>query len=204
MNRSLEPQIENMSYDSEKLASMNASDVRRKHTQHSQLLDALKKSLYCGTAFHSSLAELVNKELGGVLNESLRGNTTANNNAHMSHSNNYAREDYRKLASDFNLYEYVKHDKDADEHADVHKYIATSIPRIRRLSKTERDRAINTYLQKRANRNKEGQVRYQVRKDLAVGRKRVKGKFVKDRKIDIKRAAAELMKDFANFNLTTN
>lgn len=195
-----------MSYDSVRLSSLNASDARRKNNQQNQLLEALKKSLYCGSLYHASLTELINNELMDILNDkpliNYENQRTRSLNRPITLESN-------KCSANFNLCQYIKENGQYIVSSDIQRYLQVSIPRIRKLSKAEKQRAINTYLEKKMYRNRNGQVRYQVRKDLATNRRRFKGKFIKDKKIDIKKAAQELInnelvKEFVCFKLFNN
>lgn len=204
MQNSLDSKIENMSFDRVRLASLNESDVKRKSNQQNMLLEALKKSLYCGTAYQASLRELVDEELMGVLTDStLLGNQILRKE--LSERPVVENID-NKVPADFDLYEFIRNESRNQQLKDAEQYLVLSTPRVKKLSKNERQRAIDVYLEKKNGRQKIGHVRYQVRKDLAVSRKRFKGKFIKDKKIDLKKAAQNLMKndlikDFAGFNL---
>lgn len=207
MQNSLDSKIENMSFDRVRLASMNESDLRRKSGQQNQLLEALKKSLYCSTAYQASLRELVDAELMDVLEDSsLLGNQILRNELRPKQPEV---KDVERVPAEFDLLEYIKEETKSPQNKYAEQYLPPSTPRVKKLSKTERQKAIDVYLEKKNNRKKIGHVRYQVRKDLAVNRKRFKGKFIKDKKIDLKRAAKELLNtdlvaDFSNLNLKSH
>lgn len=57
-----------------------------------------------------------------------------------------------------------------------------------RYSNQQRKRAIQKYKEKKLNRKNSTYVRYKIRKDLAEKRKRHKGKFIKKKKINLKKA----------------
>lgn len=209
MQSSLDSKIENMSFDRVRLASMNESDRRRKSSQQNQLLEALKRSLYCSTAYQVSLKDLVDTELMGMLNDSsLLGNQILRNEL-TEKTGGYNQNEDPKVPAEFDLYEFIKHENRNRPVDETDQFLPLLTPRVKKLSKTERQRAIDVYLIKKSNRQKIGHVRYQVRKDLAVNRKRFKGKFIKDKKIDLKKAAQELLKgdivkEFASLNLHQN
>lgn len=54
--------------------------------------------------------------------------------------------------------------------------------------KRKRKRAIEKYKNKKERRKSADFIRYKIRKNLAEKRKRYKGKFVKNKKIDLKKA----------------
>lgn len=60
---------------------------------------------------------------------------------------------------------------------------------------TRRQKAIKKYKQKKNQRKNSNFIRYKVRKNLAEKRKRFKGKFVKNEKIDMKKAMQDFLKE---------
>lgn len=53
--------------------------------------------------------------------------------------------------------------------------------------------SIARYLDKKNKRNTVSQVRYKIRQDLASKRLRVKGKFVKNKRVDLRLVASQLL-----------
>lgn len=66
------------------------------------------------------------------------------------------------------------------------------------LTKEERQKKIKKYLQKKKNRKKKNFIRYEVRKTLANNRLRNKGKFIKNKKIDINKLIDLVKKGIIN------
>ena len=61
--------------------------------------------------------------------------------------------------------------------------------------KFRRKKAIEKYKLKKKARKKSNFIRYKVRKNLAEKRRRHKGKFIKNKKIDMKEAMKEFLKE---------
>ena len=115
-------------------------------------------------------------------------------------------ENRNKIPSSFCLLRIIKCEEDFTKYKE---YLDPVILRVKRLSKTGKQQSIQNYLRKRDKRKRNTSIRYQVRKDLAVKRKRHKGKFIKSEKIDLQKAVQlfnekELSKDLSQLNLKAN
>lgn len=62
-------------------------------------------------------------------------------------------------------------------------------------SKQKLKKAIEKYREKRTNRKKQYKIRYRVRKELAEKRLRHKGKFIKNKKIDLQKLMNEFISE---------
>ena len=83
----------------------------------------------------------------------------------------------------------VEHEKESAQHG-----ISNNFEYDRVYTKAERQARIKRYLKKKKNRKKKYFIRYEIRKTLANNRLRNKGKFIKNKKIDINKLI-ELVKE---------
>lgn len=111
----------------------------------------------------------------------------------------------QKLTSDrvvsympnFNLeheyYDHVVNDPELHE-ADKKNILASINTKIKKFSNAQRVDSIRRYHEKKNKRKSPTYIRYKIRQDLAGQRIRHKGKFVKNQRIDLKKAAEMLMR----------
>lgn len=75
----------------------------------------------------------------------------------------------------------------------IREITAFSGPKIKKLTSDQKLSSIARYLDKKNKRNTVSQIRYKIRQDLASKRLRVKGKFVKNKRVDMRLVANQLM-----------
>ena len=75
----------------------------------------------------------------------------------------------------------------------IREITAFSGAKIKRLTSEQKLLSIARYLDKKTKRNTVSQVRYKIRQDLASKRLRVKGKFVKNKRVDLRLVASQLL-----------
>ena len=97
----------------------------------------------------------------------------------------------------FNLeqeyYENVVNDSGLEE-GDKKNILASINTKIKKFSNSQRVASIRRYHEKKNKRKSPTYIRYKIRQDLAGQRIRHKGKFVKNQRIDLKKAAELLMR----------
>ncbi len=151
------------------------------------LLTALKKSLYQNSLITGTISALKDSVLLDLIEDSKLGSNFILKNE-LTHQMNMLKieEESEKIPANFNLVDYLKRRDRQDE---FESFIEIGTMRIKKLTKLEKKNSISKYLSKKHRRKSKGFIRYQVRKDLDLKRKRHKGKFIKNNKIDLKRAA---------------
>ena len=184
--------IKNISFEKVRLSSMLRHEMQVESNQKNHLLDALKKSLFTNTLFNGSMCKFKDNDFTNILNDSSLavGGILKNELATQKELFDYE-EEHRTIPADFNLYEYIKNDKNKE----IDHFMNAEEFKIRKLNQRERKRAIRKYLNKKEKRRDLGSIRYHIRKDLAIKRKRHKGKFVRNKRIDLKAAAKEFHQD---------
>lgn len=91
-------------------------------------------------------------------------------------------------------YEVVTNEIDKKEKDNLEKNMI-KFQGDRVYTRLERQKRIRKYLEKKKKRNKKYFIRYEIRKTLANNRLRSKGKFVKNRKIDINKLIEMVKQD---------
>lgn len=74
----------------------------------------------------------------------------------------------------------------------IREITAFSGAKIKKLTADQKLVSISRYLDKKNKRNTVSQVRYKIRQDLASKRLRVKGKFVKNKRVDLRLVASQM------------
>lgn len=167
------------------------NEVNEKNESQNSLLIALKKSLYCNSTLTGEIDYFGDKELLELINNnSLNCNPVLKNELNRQESLFKKEEEKPKRNSSFSLFNFSGDNSGTKIFRD---FFSCGIMRIKKLSKKEQQKAIDRYLNKKQRRKKRDFIRYQVRKDLAVKRKRHRGKFMKHEKVDLKRAAELFM-----------
>ena len=75
----------------------------------------------------------------------------------------------------------------------IREVTAFSGEKIKKLTPEQKLLSIARYMDKKTKRNTVSQVRYKIRQDLASKRLRVKGKFVKNKRVDLRLVASQLL-----------
>ena len=211
--------LQNISYESrarmEAPAESPTPPKRRAPRSKNVLLVALQKSLHSncfatGQANGFSTGQLdkigrkmfhsIVKDPGLVCGQILR------NELQTEVARNREEESRHKVPSGFCLVKVLRSGGDFSRYKE---YLDPAILRTKRLSKASKHESIRNYLRKKERRKKNTSIRYQIRKDLAIKRKRHKGKFIKSSKIDLKKAVElynekELSKGLSQLNLNAN
>lgn len=179
--------------------SEEAHETKEESSYCNNLLTALKKSLYQNNLITGTFNALTDSVLLDLIEDSDLGSNFILKNE-LTHQMNMLRieEESEKVPANFSLVEHMRGEKSSEQLED---YIEIGMMRIKKLSKHEKQSSISKYLSKKQRRKSKGYIRYQVRKDLAVKRKRHKGKFIKNNKIDLKRAAEMYLQKELNQNL---
>ena len=184
--------LKNISFEKVRLSSMLRNEMQVENNKKNHLLDALKKSLFTNTIFNSSVYKFKDNDFNNILNDSsLAVGGILKNELTTQKELFEFEEEHKAIPADFNLYEYLKNDNNKE----IDKFMTEEEFKIRKLNKRERKRSIKKYLNKKAKRRDLGSIRYHIRKDLAIKRKRHKGKFVKNQRIDLTTAAQEFHQD---------
>ena len=161
-------------------ADMNVGDSGQYN-----LLGALKKSLYNNSVVAGRVGYPGDNELLDLINDNrLLTNSILKKELQTQQIFHRCDENNDRIPANFNLLNQLRLENDDT----IKEYIDKSFMRVKRLSKKDKKKSISIYMAKREKRKNRGFIRYQVRKDLAVKRKRFKGKFVKNEKMDLRKA----------------
>lgn len=169
-----------------------------KKPSHNKLLGALKRSLCNNNVLTGAVNGFGGDELFSLidnhklLNNPILQNELITQELFMKHE-----EQNNKVSANFNLLTHLRQTVEGENE----RYVEYAIMRVKKLTKREKRKSIQVYLEKKNNRKRKKFIRYQVRKDLAVKRKRFKGKFVKNNKMNLQIAVQEYMQGELSKNL---